>query len=94
MPLEITYWAGHAPSNSNVAGKVISSESRSISGASAQSGATPDNAMLVSIYSTEAARFEYSSTNPTAAATSAYIGANERLWLDAVPTYKIAGITA
>lgn len=94
MPLEITYWTGHAETNNNVAGKVISSEQRTLSGTSAQSGATPASAVLVSIYSTEAARFEYSSSNPTASASSAYIGANERLWLQAVPGYEIAGITA
>jgi len=94
MPLEITYWTGRAKDNENVAGAVISSESRSLSGVSAQSGATPANAQTVSIYATEAARFEYSSANPTAAATSAYIGSGERVWLEAFPAYKIAGITA
>lgn len=94
MPLEITYWTGHAPENDNVAGKVISNEQRTLSGTSAQSGATPDGAVIVSIYATEAARYEYSSSNPTAAAGSTYIGAGERLWVDAIPAYKIAGITA
>ena len=94
MPLHITYWTGHAETNNNVAGKPISNESVTISATSAQSGETPSGAVIVSIYSTEAGRIEYSSANPTAAATSAYIGANERLWLQAVPAYKIAGITA
>jgi hypothetical protein len=94
MPLEITYWTGSAPENENVAGTVISNEQRTLTTSSAQSGATPDGAVIVSIFSTEAARFEYSGTSPTAAATSTYIGANERLWLDAKPTFKIAGITA
>lgn len=94
MPLEITYWTGSAPENENVAGTVISNEQRTLSGTSAQSGATPAGAVIVSIFATEAARFEYSSANPTAAATSTYIGASERLWLDAKEGFKIAGITA
>jgi hypothetical protein len=94
MPLHITYWTGHAATNENVAGRPISSESLTISGTSAQSGVTPTNAALVSIYATEAAYFDYGSSNPTASSADAYIGANERLWLEAIPGNEIAGITA
>lgn len=98
MPLKITYLTGHAPTNNNCEGSVISSESLTISGTSAQSGATPASAVLVTIYSTEAACFDYSSANPTAVAAgtgaSTYIGANERRFLEAKSGYKIAGITS
>lgn len=91
MALEITYWT--ASGNKNMPGSVISSETRSLSGTSAQSGATPANADIVSISASEAARFVYS-LDPTASATSAYIAAGERLWIDARSAYKVAGITA
>ena len=86
MPAEITYWTGHAPSNNNVAGRVISNESVTVGSAS---GATPANAVLVSIHGTEACRIEYSSAASSAGATSAYLGAGERLWLEARPTFII-----
>lgn len=92
MALEISYWTA-SRSNPNVPGAVISAETRSLSASSAQSGVTPANAVYVKINATEAARFEYSSANPTAAATSAYLASGEALWLDAVAAYKIAGIT-
>lgn len=92
MPLEITYWT-KSGANANQAGSVISSEQRTVSGTSAQSTATPHPAKTVSIYATEAARFEYAA-NPTASSASAYIGAGERLWIDAGGGNKIAGITA
>jgi hypothetical protein len=98
MPLKITYLTGHAQTNNNVEGGVISSESLTISGTSAQSGATPNNAVLISIYATEAACFDYSGSNPTAIAagtgTSTYIGSGERRYLQAVSGNKVAGITA
>lgn len=101
MPLKITYWTASKISE-EVVGAVISSESLAISGASAQSGATPSNAVFVSLRNTESGdvNFDYSGANPTAVATadsthaSAGIGIGERLWLDAVPGNKIAGITS
>lgn len=93
MPLEITYWAGSGK-NDNHAGSVISSEQRTLSASSAQSGATPAGAVTVSIYATEAARFAYNGPSPTASSSSAYIGAGERIWIDAGVGNKIAGITA
>jgi hypothetical protein len=100
MPLKITYWT--ASRDTNIPGVPIYSESLAISGTSAQSGATPANAMFTSIRNTETGdvNFDYSSSNPTANATvastnaSAGIGAGERLWMDAVPGNKIAGITS
>ncbi len=92
MPLQITYWSG-AAGNVPAAGTDVSSEALTISGTSAQSGAAPTGCSLVSIYATENARFEVGS-NPTASATSAYIGSGERIWRTIDPAQKIAGITA
>jgi len=99
MPLKITYWTA-SQYNSNVPGAPISSESVTISGTSAQSGATPANAVFISLRNTESGdvNYIYNSTNPTALAAGGLahgaIGTGERLWLDAIPTYKVAGITA
>lgn len=96
MALKITYWA--ASRNSNIAKAIISSETIALSSSSAQSGATPANADYVSVTATEVAAINYSGTNPTALAdasgTSAYMASGERLWLDAVSGFKIAGIQA
>lgn len=78
MALEITYWSIQSP-DAATADAVISSETRTLSASSAQSGVTPDAAAKVSIVATENARFEYSSANPTASASSAYINSGERL---------------
>jgi hypothetical protein len=94
MPLEITYWTGSAPENRGVYGTPISNEQRTLSGVSAQSGATPDGTAFVSITATEAARFEYSSSNPTASVSSVYLLAGRTIDIDARPGFKIAGITA
>lgn len=97
MALKITYWTA-SRYNPNLPGAVISSESVTISASSAQSAATPENAVFVSLRNTESGdvNFLYNSINPTALATSASpgIASGERLWMDAVPTFKIAGITA
>ena len=100
MPLKITYWTESR--NKNIPGAVISAESLAVSGTSARSGATPANAVFVSIRNTETGdvNFDYSGTAPTAVATtdsthaSAGIGTGERLFLDAVPGNKIAAITS
>jgi len=92
MPLEITYWTG-VFNNGPIPEGDISSESRSLSGTSAQSAAAPTGAAIVSIYATEAARFAVG-TNPTASSTSAYVGAGERIWRPILVGQKIAGITA
>lgn len=101
MALKVTYWTA-SKANPNVPGAVIYSESITISGTSAQSGATPANAVFITLRNTETGdvNFDYSGTNPTAVAaasssnTSAGIASGERLWLDAVPGNKVAGITA
>jgi hypothetical protein len=97
LPAKLTYWTS-SRTNPNITGAVISSESLTVGGTSAQSGLTPDNAVYVTVTATEAISINYSGANPTAIAgatgTSAYVAAGERLWLDAVPGYKIAGIVA
>lgn len=93
MPLEITYWTGRREARNASPLAAVSSEQRTLSGTSAQSGATPDRAEFVSIVATENARFAYGA-DPTASSSSAYIMAGERLWLTAEARNKIAGITA
>lgn len=96
MALKITYWTENRY-NLNVGGSVVSSETLIVSATSVQSDVTPTDAVTVSIASTETApaAFDYSGSNPTASATSgAIILPGERLWFEAVPGYKIAGITA
>lgn len=97
MPLEITYWTdGNGVASGSMPGAPSSSETRTISATSAQSGATPANMGMISIYATENARFAYGA-NPTATATAGanghYVGAGERVWFDAREGYKVAGIT-
>lgn len=91
--LFITYWSGSDRQFGNSPGQPVSSEIRTVTGTSAQSGATPPTAKLVSIYSDVAANFEYGADPTASATTSAHVGANERVWLDAKPTQLIAGIT-
>jgi hypothetical protein len=101
MALKITYWTA-SRLNPNIPGSVIYEESRTISSSSQQSGATPANAMFVSIRNTETGdvSYDYSSANPTAIATPASsntsltIATGERFWADAIPGYKFAAITA
>lgn len=89
----ITYWSGTREEGA-VPASVVSSEALPVTGTSAQSGVTPDAAEFVSIYSDVAGNFDYSSSNPTASATTSHhVGANERLWFAARPGRKIAGIT-
>ena len=99
MPLKITYWTA-SQFNPNIPGAAISNEAITVSGSTAQSSATPANAVFVSVRSTDSTdtNFIYNSTNPTALAAGGAnhggIGYGERLWLDAIPTFKIAAITA
>lgn len=90
MPLEISWLTGE---NHQVEYGPLASQSLTISGTSAQSNAGPQSASIVTVYATEAARFELGQ-NPTAAATSTYIGANERRWVWCKGGDKVAGITA
>ena len=92
--LEISYWAGTAQQGGNVPGRILASEAVTLSGSSAQSGVAPAGADLVSILATGTpARFEIGA-NPTAGAASAYLAANERIWMTAQPGARIAGISA
>jgi hypothetical protein len=94
MALEISYWAGRAGHGTPVYRGFISAESRSLSGTSAQSAATPAGAKVVRIEATEAARVQYKGTNPTADANSAYLASGGVLDIEAVVGDKVAGITA
>jgi len=99
MPLRVTYWT-QSQYNQNLPGSPISTESITISGTTAQSGVTPPNAVFVSLRNTETGdvTFIYNSANPTALAAGGAdhggIGTGERIWLDAKPAFKVAGITA
>lgn len=90
MTIEITWLTG---STRGVEYAELANESLAITGSSAQSAASPSRASIVSIYATEAARFSIGQ-NPTASASSTYIGANERRWRFVSGGDKLAGITA
>ena len=95
MSLEITY---HARGNDKTFyGQPILSETRTASGTSAQSGATPTNAEIVRIHSTAANRYAYGA-NPTATATAGanghYIASGSTIDIPAIAGNKIAVITA
>ena len=95
MSLEITYYT--ETRNMNLYGQPISSETRTASASSAQSGATPSNAVIIRIKSTANNRYAYGS-NPTATATAGasghYIASGDVIDIPAIPGYKIAVITA
>lgn len=89
MALNVSYWTGSA--NQNVYGLPIGSEDVAISGVSAQSGGTPNNARYVRLVAGEATRVLYA-TNPTALATSIAIPSGGVIDMDANPGWKVAGI--
>ena len=96
MSLEITYYA--AAANANAYGLPITSETRTASAVSAQSGATPANASIIRIKSTANNRYAYGS-NPTATATAGdnghYIASGDIVEIATpVAGHKIAVITA
>ena len=95
MSLEITYYTQSR--NQNMYGAPISSETRTASGTSAQSAATPGSADIIRICSTAANRYAYGS-NPTATATAGanghYIASGGVIDIQAIPGYKLAVITA
>ena len=95
MSLEITYYA--ASRNQNMYGVPITSETRTASGTSAQSAATPVNADIIRIKSTANNRYAYGA-NPTATATAGvnghYIASGDIIDITAVSGNKIAVITA
>lgn len=95
MSLEITYHAEGV--NKNAYGLPVGSETRTASGTSAQSAATPSNAEIVRITSTAANRYAYGA-DPTATATAGanghYLASGAILDIQAVPGWKLAVITA
>lgn len=92
MPLEISYWSNGR--NPNAYGRELLAETRTLSGTSALSAATPANAEIVRIETTEAARISYTSATSAATATTPYLAANAVIDLEAVPGWKVAGKTA
>ena len=95
MSLEITYHAQAVIKT--IYGMPISSETRTASGTSAQSAATPANAEIIRIKSTANNRYAYGA-NPTATATAGanghYLASGDLIEIAAVPGWKLAVITA
>lgn len=92
MALEISYWT--LGINKNCYGRQISAETRTLSGTSALSAATPANAEIVRVEATEAARISYTAADSTASATTPYLAASSIIEFEAVPGWKVAGKTA
>lgn len=93
MGAEISYWSGRGDTTASPYG-VISSESVSTSGSSAQSGVNPDEATFVSIVCTAAPIRVAYGPDPIADASSAYVSAGERIWMTAHPGWKLAAVDA
>ena len=92
MTIEISYWYNSGKRGRPIYSHYVSAESLSITGTSAQSGATPASAEIVRVEMTEAGRVAYGG-NPTAAATTPYLGAGQVIEFDAVVGNKVAGKT-
>lgn len=96
MSLEITYYT-KSMQRISMYGKAISSETRTASATSAQSGTTPANAEIIRIASTANNRWAYDA-NPTATATAGasghYLASGAAIDIEAVSGNKIAVITA
>jgi hypothetical protein len=92
MPLEISYWNGRGKHGTQIYGACLSAESRTLSGTSAQSGATPGGGVIVRLEATEACRFAYGA-NPTASATTPYLGAGAVIEFEGVAGNLVAGKT-
>jgi len=92
--MEVTYFM--RSNNANQPGTLISSEQRTVSGTSAQAGATPAGAKSIRIYTSEAIRVAYSGVDSVAVAngTCLYLPAASEIWLAATPGWKLAAITA
>jgi hypothetical protein len=86
MAFEIAYFTG---SRDGALGGEISCESVAIGEDSAQSGATPSNAMIAVISATAGARYIYGA-DPTAHATSQYLIADLERRIQAVPGAKFS----
>lgn len=92
MTVEISYWNGRGKHGTQIYGGYVSAESLSITGTSAQSGATPNGATIVRVEMTEAGRIAYGSS-PTAGATTPYLGAGQVIEFEATNGHKVAGKT-
>jgi len=91
--MEVSYFTA-SRTNPNIPGLPIAGESLVLSASSARTGATPANAVFVKVNASEACRVDYSGATSTAAATSASLAEGEVLWMDAMPGWTVAGITA
>ena len=95
MALEISYWAGRAGHGTPIYRGLISSETRSTSGTSAQSGATPGGAKVVRVKCITAADRVAYGANPTASATNgSYLAIGDAIDFEATAGHLVAGITA
>jgi hypothetical protein len=94
MTLEVCYYTGADPITSKVYGHIISSESITLSGTSAQSGTIPSNAVLARIHATENCRFNMGSNPTVTSTTGQYLSAGMAVDKFTTPGHKIAGITA
>jgi len=85
MPIEISYFRSNG-TIAEIARDPLATESIAITATPVASAfnAAPVGAKVLSIVATEAARFEYG-LNPAATATSHYLSAGERLWLEITP---------
>jgi hypothetical protein len=81
MTIEISYFRSNG-TIANIVRDPLSSESIAITASPVSSASTgaPTGALVLSLTATEAARFEYA-VSPSATATSHYVAAGERLWM-------------
>lgn len=92
MPLQISYWTSGL--NKNTYGREIVAEALTLTASTALAGATPANAEIVRVETTEAARISYTSATSAATATTPYLAANSIIDIEAVSGWKVAGKTA
>lgn len=96
MALEISYWTGYDPITRQVYGRLISSETITTSGTSAQSGTPPSNAAVARCEATTAAvRVANGVASPVASPTNgAYLAAGAWIDIGVASGTKIAAINA
>lgn len=95
MALEISYWTGTDTNTRQVYGRLISSESMTLTGVTQQSGAAPDGASLARVSAGEACRVTNSAASPTVTATNGtYLAAGDSIDLFVKPSDKLAAFTA
>jgi len=93
MALQIAYFAGRGGHATPIYRGFIGAETRSVSGTSAQTGATPPGATIARIEAEEDVRLAFG-TNPTATATGLLLKATGFIDIEVNPGDKIAVITA